>query len=556
MFSSVSKRNVFFLAIAAALLLLYIVPLGSYPLMEPDEGRYAEIPREMIATGNYITPMLNYVKYFEKPVFLYWMNAASFRLFGENEFAARIGTALCALAGAMATAALGAFMYGRIAGFLAGVVTATSLLYFAIGTINITDMPLSFFLTLAFASFYAAHVKDEKRYYLLFYFACALALLTKGLVGVVLPGAVIFFYIVVTRQWKLFYKPLYLPGIVLFFASAVPWFYLVCRDNPDFFRFFFIQEHFLRYATKMHNRYEPFWFFFPMIPAGMIPWTAFLLALFSKKSVARSPKTPEERRARTYLLLWFGVIFLFFSFSDSKLIPYIVPCIPPLAILIGADIFRMAKDREWHGHPILWLALTSGLLGAGLIVYPLFGEHASPAQAWPIAVRAGFGLIGMPAVVWYYTSHGGKRHKEAVRSLVLCSVLFISGLQDVYNIVAPMRTMKDVSEVIIRERKPGDVIVAYDEVLQGIPFYTKQRVMLVGSPGELEYGAKQPEGQGWFLTKEEFLSRWHARKERFILVVKNGGRFEELFPDGNTGTAEKIERGKYIILFYREEPER
>ncbi|WP_303323012.1 hypothetical protein [Cloacibacillus evryensis] len=165
-------------------------------------------------------------------------------------------------------------------------------------------------------------------------------------------------------------------------------------------------------------------------------------------------------------------------------------------------------------------------------------------------------------MVWYYTSRGGKRYKEAVRALILCSVLFISGLQDVYNIVAPMRTMKEVSEVIIKERKPGDVIVAYDEVLQGIPFYTGQRVMLVGDPGELEYGSKQPleygskrpEGEGWFLSKEEFMRQWHAREKRFILVVKNGGRFEELFPRGDTGTAEKIERGKYVILFYREEP--
>ncbi|MFR5881674.1 MAG: ArnT family glycosyltransferase [Cloacibacillus evryensis] len=192
MLSSISKRNIFFIAIAAALVLLYIVPLGSYPLMEPDEGRYAEIPREMIESGNYITPMLNYVKYFEKPVFL--LDKRRQPYLQAEQFAAR-GTALCALAGALATGMLGAFIYGRIAGFIAGVVTATSLLYFAIGTINITDMPLSFFLTLAFASFYAAHVKEEKKYYLLFNFACAMALLTKGLIGVVLPGAVIFHYL-------------------------------------------------------------------------------------------------------------------------------------------------------------------------------------------------------------------------------------------------------------------------------------------------------------------------------------------------------------------------
>ncbi len=147
-FSSDSLRGVRFFVIAAAAVLLYLVPIGAYPLMEPDEGRYAEIPREMVESGDFVTPRLNYVKYFEKPALLYWANAANFAIFGQNEFAARLFPALCALAGAATTAVFEASLYGRCAGFIAGAVTTTSLLYFAIGTINITDMPLTFFLTL------------------------------------------------------------------------------------------------------------------------------------------------------------------------------------------------------------------------------------------------------------------------------------------------------------------------------------------------------------------------------------------------------------------------
>jgi len=552
-FSPIFRRNLFFAASIAALLLIYIAPLGSYPLMEPDEGRYAEIPREMIESGNYITPTLNYVKYFEKPAFLYWMNAAAFRLFGENEFAARIGCALCALGGAAAAAALGAFIYGRAAGFLAGVVAATSLLYFAIGTINITDMPLSFFLTLAFVSFYIAHVKEEKKYYLLFYFSCAMALLTKGLIGVVLPGATILCYIIATRQWNLFYKPLWLPGIILFFAAGAPWFYLVCRDNPDFFNFFFVREHFMRYATKMHGRYEPFWFFFPLIPAALVPWTGFLFALLGKGSVVRSPRGGGERRAVAYLLSWFAVILLFFSFSDSKLVPYIVPCVPPLAILIGADIFRMFEDKEWHGFALPTLALFNGLLGATLLVYSFVGKEVAAADALPVAAKSGFALLAMPAAAWYYTSRGGRGFKPAIRALVLCSLLFVWGIEGIYGIVAPQRTMKDVSELIMRESDGSETIAAFDEVLQGVPFYTKRRVMMVGSPGELEYGAAQPEGRGWFLTKEEFMPQWNSGKKSFILVVKNGDRLKYLFPKGKIRAAKRFDVGKYVVLFNREE---
>jgi 4-amino-4-deoxy-L-arabinose transferase-like glycosyltransferase len=341
---SEKRKRLLVLGIALLILMVYFVPLGRHGLLEPDEGRYAEIPREMIESGDFVTPRLNYVKYFEKPVMLYWMNAASFLAFGENEFAARFPTALCAVLGALITALFCASIFGRRAGAVAGAVTALSLLYFAIGTITLTDMPLSLFMTAALCAFYYGHIKNDRRWFLAFYASVALGLLSKGLVAIVLPGGIIFWYIIFTRKWRLILDALYLPGIALFFVIAVPWFYMVSRENPDFLYFFFIREHFLRYATKIHSRYEPFWFFIPMIPVGLLPWTGFFFSLFSRESVLRSPDDKNVKDANIYLLCWFTVIFAFFSFSSSKLIPYFVAFDSSWGYLFAVPFSRDGRD--------------------------------------------------------------------------------------------------------------------------------------------------------------------------------------------------------------------
>lgn len=547
-----SKRNLFFVVLLTVLVAGYLLPLGNHPLMDPDEGRYSEIPREMTESGDFVTPKLNYVKYFEKPAFLYWANAVAFKAFGETEFASRISVALCALLGIAAAALLAAYMYGNLAGWFAAVVCGSSLLYFAIGTLNITDMPLSFFLTLAMAAFYVAQREDSKRFYLLFYAACALAVLTKGLVGVVLPGAIIFVYILVTKKWRLFYKPLYVPAIVLFFLITVPWFWLVCRANPDFFRFFFIQEHFQRYLTKMHDRYEPFWFFIPMIIAGVLPWTAFLPGFFSKRSVLRAPSDELQRDANRYLVIWFAVIFLFFSASDSKLIPYIVPCIPPLAILIAAEIDRMARDGEAHGRPVLALALTAGLFGAALIVYPFTGGYVDWNSAWKAVVCAAPALICMPVAAKMLMKKG-KDVCNGACALMLCAVLFICGIQQVYGIIAPTRSMKEAAAVVESVRRDGDVVVAWNDIMQGLSFYAKQRVLVVGGEGELAYGASQPEGKGWFVSEDEFKELWKKGDRRYIVVLedKHGDRAKDVLPPEEFAKVKVVRctAGKYTVLY-------
>ncbi|GHV53524.1 glycosyl transferase [Synergistales bacterium] len=511
----------YIIAVCAALLLIYLSPLLTHPLFEPDEGRYAEIPREMIETGDYITPRLNYVKYFEKPVLLYWMNAASFKIFGMNEFAARFPCAALALAGIAAAALLGGYIFGGRAGLLSAVVLGTSLLYFAIGTINLTDMPVSCFITVAAASFYVAARSGNRRWYLLFYAATALAVLTKGLIGIILPGGVAFWYIVLTKKWRLAQDALYLPGIALFFIITVPWFYLVCKANPDFFRFFFIQEHFLRYATKMHGRYEPFWFFLPMIPAAILPWTGFALSLFGRGSVLRQPADKDAKDANVYLLLWFGVILLFFSLSSSKLVPYIVPCMPPLAILTAAAIDRMISRGEW-GAPLAINAVTAALFSAALIGFAAANKYIEHTEAVLISIGIALPFAGANILAWRRSRTKSDFAKKTALLLCAGALLFSLALQGLYIPLGHTRSTRDVAELASKFAGEGVTIAVYGDILQGVPFYTRSRVALVNAVGELEYGMNEADGderRKWFMDLDTFRARWDAG-EPFVLIAE------------------------------------
>ncbi|GHV38354.1 glycosyl transferase [Synergistales bacterium] len=538
--------------LCAIFFIIYISPLSTHPLLEPDEGRYAEIAREMNESGDYVTPKLNYVKYFEKPALLYWAQAWSFKIFGENEFAARLPSSLAALSGIAVTGLLAASVYGRRAGIIAAVITGTSLLYFAIGTFDITDMLVSFFITLAMAGCYIGHLRKNKRWYLAFYAAMALGLLTKGLIALALPGGVIFWYIVITRKWRLIPDMLYLPGIILFFAVATPWFYLVCRENPDFFNFFFIQEHFLRFATKMHDRYQPFWFFLPLIPAGLFPWTAFLFALLYKNSILRAPQSQEVKDANIFMALWFGVILLFFSASSSKLIPYIVPCIPPLAILMAADIDRfitLAGPRRF----VFLNAALNLLLVFALFVYALFGKEineTSRLELLIIAFLVSLGLVGGAVSSCRYASRD-----MSAAALCLCagSLMFAFCIQAVYIPVGKERSVMNAARIVAAHKRDNEKIASYKDVLQAMPFYTKERLVLVDYMGELEFGALQePEAERrtWFPSMDEFMEEWNRGTPHVLVARKRDA--DGFLRRGGASVRRVMDAGKYMIFFNTE----
>ncbi|MDO9063948.1 MAG: glycosyltransferase family 39 protein, partial [Sulfuricella sp.] len=335
-------------------------------LVRPDEGRYAEIAREMAASGDWITPRLNGIKYFEKPALQYWITAGAYRLFGEHHWTARLWSALAGFLGIFFAAFAATRLFGREAGLLSAAVLGSSLLYTLIAHLNSLDMGMTFFMGSALMSFLLAQQdgasKPANRLWMhVAWAALAFSVLSKGLMGIVLPGAVIVLYTLIERDFGLWKRLHLFSGIALFMAIAAPWLIAVSIANPEFFHFFFIHEHFERFLTKTHGRYEPWWWFIPVLAAGILPW---LITLIDSLAHAWKvePAAQQHFKPKRFLLIWAVFIFVFFSLSGSKLASYILPIFPALALLIGEHLSRIDGRRLfWQILPVAFLA-TAGLL--------------------------------------------------------------------------------------------------------------------------------------------------------------------------------------------------
>ena len=248
------------LLILFALLALFISidGLGDRKLANPDEGRYSEIAREMAQSGDFITPRLNGLKYFEKPPLQYWATAIAFRFFGENEFTARLYTAFCGFGCVLLVAYTGRRLYDDETGVLAALVLLSAPYFAALSEIVSLDMGLTFWMTLTMSSFLISQgtvtESSHRRWLGIAWAGMALAMLSKGLIGIVFPAAAVFLYCLVQRNFRLITQLDWPRGLFIFFVITTPWFVLVSIENPEFLRFFFIHEHFERFTTNTHRR--------------------------------------------------------------------------------------------------------------------------------------------------------------------------------------------------------------------------------------------------------------------------------------------------------------
>ncbi|GFO67021.1 glycosyl transferase [Geomonas limicola] len=491
---------------------LFFQGLGNLPLIDPDEGRYIEIPREMLLRHDFVTPLLNGVKYFEKPPLLYWLNALSLTLFGENEFAARFAGTLCGLLTVLVTYYLGRRLMGRRVGLYAAVILGSSAGFMVQSRINFTDMILSFLLTCAFGCFALAQREEERQkglWYYLFYISMGLAVLAKGLIGIVLPGAVIFLYLLLANRWRLLKEMRLFSGALLFFAVCAPWFVLVSLRNPEFAQFFFIHEHFQRFLTKVHHRYQPVWFFFPVLLATMLPWAPLIPAALKRGWTER-----RSTGATLFLVLWAVVIFAFFSKSSSKLIPYILPVFPPLALLIGSWLERGSSTRSmrWHavGIGILLLAL-----GGAAIAYPL--TFPKPEIGVPEGVLVG-GLFLCQGVAALLSGFRGEPVRFLATMAISAYFFCLIAPPVIYARMIPEVANKEFSQVINQKAGPEVRIACYSGYEQGIAFYTHRRVIVVGDPDELSFGRDQGGHAEWFLDYDAFHKLWDSGTPLFTVI--------------------------------------
>lgn len=347
--------------------LLCFIFLGSRPLYIPDEGRYAEIAREMLVDYDFITPHLNAIKYFEKPPLFYWLGSIAFYLGGINLWSIRSVNALLSIFCCLFTYICTRQLYDRNTALLSACILATSSLFFVMSHMVSLDLTLTFFMSACFYCFLLgvnAHKIKVSYIYAATLFA-ALAVLTKGLIGVLLPLLVIFLWMGITQQFFLLKQLPIFNSLCLFLILTLPWHVLVSYRNPEFPYFYFVKQQLLRYSTEQIGHLQPLWFFIPWLLLGFFPWSIFLLQVMRKniKLIFKNNNNQIELQ-QLFFCLWVLVIFVFFSFSKSKLIPYILPLFPALAILTAQyltekHLLRIAIIMIASGAILFTISLSS-----------------------------------------------------------------------------------------------------------------------------------------------------------------------------------------------------
>jgi 4-amino-4-deoxy-L-arabinose transferase-like glycosyltransferase len=501
---------------------IWFYALGARTLVPSDEGRYAEMAREMLATGDWITPRLNGIKYFEKPPLQNWMNALTFSAFGLGEWQARLWTGLTGLFGVVMTAFTARRLYGSRVGFHSGLVLGSSALWATMAHMNALDMGLAGMMTLALCALLLAQRDGagsrERRHWM---WACwagmALAVLSKGLVGIVLPGAVLVIYSLLARDWQIWKRLHLVSGSLLFLAITAPWFVMVSIRNPEFPQFFFIHEHFQRFTSKIHHRAGPWYYFIPVLALGILPWLGLLLQSLARP--LREPKSGGGFRPGILLVVWSAFIFLFFSISGSKLASYILPIFPALAILIALELENASARSVILTSSVLAILGAIGVVYAGRIPNLASNAFEQPLYAayapW-VMTGAAAALVGAVVAMGYARRQRSLALVSLAGAAFICGQLIMIGHESLGRYKAGL----DHVPAMKKELTPDTPIYAVELYEHSLPFYLGRTLTLVKSADEMEFGVNQ-EPHLWIPEREEFVRRWkdsHAQGKKAMAI--------------------------------------
>ncbi|SFL70716.1 ArnT family glycosyltransferase [Pelosinus propionicus] len=310
--------------------------LGELPLFDPDEPVYAQTAREMIAAKDLISPRIYGNFWYDKPPMYYWLVAISFKFFGQNEFAARFPSAFFAVCGTLLMYFEGKSIFNNRAGWIAALIAATSIEYFYLGKAAVTDMTLNFFLT-------ASLLYYLKEKYYITYISAGLAILTKGPIGIVLPIIIIVIHLIMTgRLIRLKYMKIFREGFLLLLVS-LPWYFIMYYfHGMDFISTFLGYHNIARFLQPEHPNGTLWYYYIPVLAIGFFPWTIFLVQ--SVWAALRSQNDPK-RETLLFLIIWASVVLGFFTLSQTKLVSYILPMYPPLALIMGWYIDKCITEN-------------------------------------------------------------------------------------------------------------------------------------------------------------------------------------------------------------------
>ncbi|HXK29932.1 MAG TPA: glycosyltransferase family 39 protein [Candidatus Binatia bacterium] len=560
-----STERYWFWALAAFCCFMVFQNLGAAHLFEPDEGRNAERARELLLLNNWAIPHENFLPALDKTIFLYWLIAIAYKCFGVSEWSARLPSALAALGCLLLVYRFACDRWGNWVALWSTLILLTNIQFFFYSRLVIFDMTLAFFTTLALIEYHQALETGDPharpRHIALMSAAMGLATLVKGPIGVVLPGMVIFFYMLFRRDWSfLTWRNLLLGGLV-FCAIVVPWAWWTETRHAGYLRYFFLEENFLRFLTPHFRRTEPWYYYILVVACGFFPWSLFLP--FAVKDSWSKTLAKEN----LFLILWIVVPILFFSASNSKLPHYILPIFPALSIITARSIKAISADPASKR---LWTLSLPWLVWLFLICYFVIGAH------WPsllpqeiretITQMSSFQRsvnVVLIFVLALYTFGAGrclwKKQRTIYLSHCLGMALVLLFIAVTLAAASQTRSAKTLAERASPYIRPQDQLVFYDVYLNGLPFYLR-----VGRPiwviwsgrskiimQNIYVAQKQPApapGYGPVLfTFEEFAKEWKEAKQPLLVFLKQR-QISRLLRQGGVIPRELTRVGEFILV--------
>ncbi|MBI4853607.1 MAG: glycosyltransferase family 39 protein [Acidobacteria bacterium] len=549
---------------------IYFISIFWAPaLLDDADSVHAQAAQEMVANNNFITLYANGIRYLEKAPFMYWLIAISYKLFGLYDPVGRIPIALASIALMLVTASFGRWAFGERAGLYSGIITGTCVGIYLFTRILIPDVILALWLTLALYSFLRALDKIEKRenpqnWLIGLYSSAALAVLTKGLIGMVFPGAIIALFLLLTKRLYLIPKFWLIRGTLLFLIIAAPWHILagLTNFNPEigkgFFWFYFVNEHFLRYLGKRYPiDYDkvPIVVFYLLHFLWLFPWSVFAPLYKFSSNFLRQHSESRSREINLLLIIWPLIIILFFSFSTRQEY-YTLPALPAFALLIGKALSNSElsnKDSSLN----LWLnrlrfsLFIFGILVsivAAIILYLIQGitpnsdiatmlgrnpEYYALSLGHIFDLRTeSFTLLESPligAALSFLIGGGacyflGRKGKDLAANLALALAMssFFICAQMAMWVFEPYLSSKEIAKVIKQTYKSGDLIIINGEYESGssINFYTKEPVIMLNNrTANLEFGSKFPDAPKRFIDDREFLKYWDSGQKIYVVTL-------------------------------------
>jgi 4-amino-4-deoxy-L-arabinose transferase-like glycosyltransferase len=521
--SAVPRTRLYWGLVTLAGLGLFFLRLGVPGLMDPDEGRYAEIAREMLLLKDWLIPHLNLVPYLEKPPLVYWLTSLGFTAFGLTEWAARLPSALAALAGVYLAFWLGRTLWGDDQGFWGAMVLSTCGGYVILARLLTLDMVFTFFLNLGIALGYLALSRVRPRLWPWAYLSLALAVLVKGPVALVLAG-LIWIVVAFLRGRQAAWALICPVSWVLLAVVVLPWFVYVAWRIPEFPHFFLWVQHVTRYLSGVSFHAEPWWYFGPVLLGLLLPWTGLV-------PWALARRTSMDPGDRIFLMIWTGVILAFFSVSGGKLATYILPALLPLALLVGEALAGLqSRDKSLRGESgcrvslILWAVIGLLLLALYLrppgALAPLLQQAAflSPYLAISLFLLA---LIPTATLVF-------RRLEILLAGALLFGALLPLGMER----LALERSPKAMGLTLREHWQPGAALVGVYLYSQGLSFYSGQIFHLLEFRTELDFGHRLVPKSGLFLKNRDELQTFTAPKPLvfFYLKPKNFPWLKEKLP--------------------------